>query len=112
MDDQIATMNRPQEPELTLSQGGWTRGVAAGSLLVSAVMLATGRRKPALALAAAGAAVALLENPEAVREFWNSIPRYLRAGQDFLVRTEDFVDQLEKQGVRLRQILAERRQNA
>ena len=84
----------------------WTRGVAAGSLLVSAVLLITGRRKSGLALAAAGAAVALLENPEAVRDFWEQIPRLLRSSQDFLVRIEDFMEELNKQGVRLRKTVS------
>jgi hypothetical protein len=85
----------------SLSEMHWTRGVAAGSMLVGAILLITGRRKSALAVAAAGAAVALLENPEAVREFWHEVPRYLRSSQDFLVRIEDFMDELNKQGVRL-----------
>lgn len=84
----------------------WTRGVAAGSLLVGAILLITGRRKSALALAAAGAAVALLENPEAVRDFWEQMPRLLRSSQDFLVRIEDFMDELNKQGVRLRKAVS------
>ena len=45
----------------------WTRAVAAGSLVASAYLLFAGRRKAALAVAAAGTAVAVLENPEAVR---------------------------------------------
>lgn len=84
----------------------WTRGVAAGSLLVGAILLFTGRRRSALAVAAAGAAVALLENPQAVREFWDQVPRLLRSSQDFLVRIEDFMEELNKQGVRLRKAVS------
>jgi hypothetical protein len=84
----------------------WMRGVAAGSLLVGAILLVTGRRKSALAVAAAGAAVALLENPEAVRDFWEQVPRLLRSSQDFLVRIEDFMDELNKQGIRLRKAVS------
>ena len=83
----------------------WTRGVAAGSLLVGALLLAGGRRRSGVAFAAAGAAVALLEDPQAVRNSWNAIPGWLRAGQDFLVRMEDFVDELNKQAVRLRDVV-------
>jgi hypothetical protein len=84
-------------PEFT-----WQRAVAAGSLVVSACMLLAGRRKSAVAIAAAGTAVALLENPEAARELWESVPGYLRKGQDFLVRVEDFVEEIAKQGGKLR----------
>jgi hypothetical protein len=34
------------------------------------------------------------------------MPRYVRASQDFLVRIEDFVEELNKQGVRVRKVLA------
>lgn len=102
----IAPMKVARQVEDSLSEMHWTRGVAAGSLLVGAVLLITGRRKSGLALAAAGAAVALLENPEAVREFWDQVPRLLRSSQDFLVRIEDFMDELNKQGVRLRKAVS------
>lgn len=88
-----------------LSDIPWTRSVAAGSLFVGAILLIAGRRKSALAVAAAGAAVALLESPEIVREAWNAMPRLVRTGQDFLGRVEDFVDELNKQGVRLRKVV-------
>ena len=91
--------------ETGLSESPWMRKVAAGSLFVSALLLVGGKRRAGLAVAAAGAALALLENPDAVRDAWNSMPRYVRAGQDFLVRIEDFVDELNKQGARLRKVL-------
>jgi hypothetical protein len=84
----------------------WTRGVAAGSLLAGALLLVTGYRRAGLAVAAAGTTVGLLENPEAVRNFWNSIPDLVHAGQDFLSRTESFVDELNRQGNRLRNVLS------
>ncbi|MGB6869979.1 MAG: hypothetical protein WBD93_10260, partial [Acidobacteriaceae bacterium] len=63
-------------------------------------------RKSGLAAVAAGAAVALLENPEAVRDFWDQVPRLLRSSQDFLVRVEDFMEELNKQGIRLRKAVS------
>lgn len=106
MDTEVAPMKIARQVEDSLSEMHWTRSVAAGSLLVGAILLITGRRKSALAVAAAGAAVALLENPEAVREFWHEVPRYLRSSQDFLVRIEDFMDEINKQGVRLRKAVS------
>ncbi|HZZ41283.1 MAG TPA: hypothetical protein VFE06_19245 [Acidobacteriaceae bacterium] len=102
MDTEVTPLKLARQVEHDLSEMHWTRGVAAGSLLVSAILLITGRRKSALAVAAAGAAVALLENPEAVRDFWDQAPRLLRSSQDFLVRIEDFMEELNKQGIRLR----------
>jgi hypothetical protein len=49
--------------------------------------------------------VGLLEHPEAARELWDSLPGYLRKGQDVLVRVEDFVGEITKQGSKLRSSL-------
>lgn len=83
----------------------WTRSVAAGTLLSSAILLALGRRKAALAVAAAGGAVALLEDPEGVRKFWNDIPGYVQAGQRLLARFEGVVEQVAEQGESLKDVL-------
>jgi hypothetical protein len=83
----------------------WTRAVAAGSLIAGAYLLFAGRRKAALAVAAAGAAIAVLEHPETAREIWDKVPGYLRAGQDFMVRAEDFVEDVAKKGEKFRQAL-------
>ena len=83
----------------------WTRAVAAGSLIAGAYLVFAGRRKAALTVAAAGAAIAVLENPDMVREVWDKVPGYLRAGQDFLVRAEDFVEDVAKKGEKFRQAL-------
>jgi len=106
MDNDKQIMKISRQLETSLSEISWTRTVAAGSFVVGALLLITGRRKTALAVSAAGAAVALLENPEIVRDAWNSMPRAVRAGQDFLVRIEDFVEELNKQGLKIRKVLA------
>jgi hypothetical protein len=105
MDGEIQPMKAVRQIEDSLSESHWTRSVAAGSLVVSALLLISGKRKSGIAIAAAGAAVALLENPEAVRDVWNSMPKFVRASQDFLVRIEDFVEELNRQGIRLRKVL-------
>jgi hypothetical protein len=106
MDSENPIMKLPRQIEATLTEIPWTRSVAAGSFIVGALLLITGKRRSGLAVAAAGATVALLENPQAVREAWESMPRLVRSGQDFLVRVEDFVDELNKQGVKLRKVLS------
>lgn len=106
MEGEKNLMRFQQRIESTLSEVPWTRSVAAGSLVVGAILLITGKRRSGLAVAAAGAAVTLLENPKAVKDAWDSMPRLVRASQDFLVRVEDFVDELNKQGIRLRKVLS------
>jgi hypothetical protein len=94
-------------PERNEDEGlTWNRGVAAGSLLAGALLLVTGYRRAGLAVAAAGATVALLENPEAVRDFWNSIPDYIHSGQDFLSRAEALIDDVNRQTGRIRNMIS------
>ena len=83
----------------------WTRAVAAASLVAGAYLLVTGRRKSALAVAAGGAAVALLEKPEVVQEIWKGIPGYLHSAKDMLVRVEEFVEDVASKGEKLRKTL-------
>jgi hypothetical protein len=91
--------------DLNIKQIHWTRAVAAGSLLTSVCLLIAGKRKAALAVAATGTVVALMEDPEAIRNFWNDLPDYVRSGQKFLGRLEGFVEQIGEQGDKLHKTL-------
>ena len=83
----------------------WTRSLAAGTLVTSGVLLVLGKRKAALAVAAAGGAFALIEDPDGAKKFWNDIPDYVRAGQKLLARVEGLVEQAGEQGGRLMDML-------
>lgn len=105
MEGETNLMKLPRRIEEAFEEVPWTRSVAAGSLIAGAFLLITGKRKSALAVAAAGTAIALLENPQALRDAWDSLPRLIRSGQDFMVRLEDMVDELNKQGIRVRKLM-------
>ncbi|MGC2400733.1 MAG: hypothetical protein WA510_13155 [Acidobacteriaceae bacterium] len=83
----------------------WVRTVAAGSLVTGAVLLASGRRKTGLAVAAAGTIFALVEDPEGVKKVWNNIPNYMDSGHDLLSRFEKFVGELTAQGDKFRTVV-------
>jgi hypothetical protein len=83
----------------------WVRTVAAGSLVTGAILLATGKRKAGLALAAAGTVFALVEDPEGVKKVWNNIPDYIENGQTLLGRFEKFVGELTTQGEKFRSVV-------
>jgi hypothetical protein len=85
----------------------WTRGLAAGSLLTGAVLLATGRRRTGLAVTAVGSLVALLEESDAVRDLWDNLPDYIHTAQEALGRFEGFVQDLAEQGDRIRHVIRE-----
>jgi hypothetical protein len=83
----------------------WVRTVAAGTLVTGAVLLASGKRKTGLAMAAAGTIFALVEDPEGVKKVWNNIPDYLDRGHTMLSRFEKFVGELTAQGEKLRTVV-------
>jgi len=83
----------------------WVRTVAAGSLVTGAVLLASGKRKAGLAIAAAGTIFALVEDPEGVKKVWNNIPDYLDNGHSLLSRFEKFVGEVTAQGDKLRAVV-------
>ena len=83
----------------------WVRTVAAGTLVTGAVLLASGKRKAGLAVAAAGTVFALVEDPEGVKKVWNNIPTYLDSGHDLLTRFEKFVGELTAQGDKFRTVV-------
>ena len=83
----------------------WVRTVAAGTLVTGAVLLASGKRKAGLAIAAAGTVFALVEDPEGVKKVWNNIPDYLDNGHNLLSRFEKFIGELTSQGEKLRSVV-------
>jgi hypothetical protein len=105
----MTLMKMPKQIEAklpnSLPEVPWTRVVGAGSLIVSAWLLFTGRKKSALAVAAGGAAVALLEKPEVAQELWKGLPGYLHSAKDMLVRVEEFVEDIAERGNKLRKTL-------
>lgn len=87
----------------------WTRAVAAGSLVAGAILLFSGRRKAALAVAVAGTTIAAFDDPEAMKdfkEFLENAPKHLRTGQDFLVRAENVLEDLKAKGEKLKGMLS------
>lgn len=83
----------------------WLRAVAAGSFIVGAALLLTGRRKAALTATGLGAAVILTEDPGAVKDLWQRVPNYLQDGHDLLGRLEGVIDGITEQSGRVRQLV-------
>ncbi len=83
----------------------WSHHIAATTMVAGAVLLLAGRKRQALIIAASGAAMTLLERPEAAQELWSNLPAYIRSGQDFLVRAETVIEKLGEQAARIRETL-------
>jgi hypothetical protein len=82
-----------------------TKWVAAGAVVAGGALMVTGHRKAGLAVAAAGTALALLEEQELVAEWWKSLPTYLSQAQDFLEKVEHYLAEASVQGQRIQSIL-------
>jgi hypothetical protein len=83
----------------------WARIAAGGTLLASGLLLLTGNRRAGLATAAAGTALALLDQQEAVRAVWDALPGYIDDVQHLLSRVEDSVAEVSLQRERLHRVL-------
>jgi hypothetical protein len=84
----------------------WVRMAAGGSLLAGGLMLLTSNRKAGMVTAAAGTALALLDQQETVKLWWDALPGYIDKVQDLLGRVEATVSELDGQRARLEQILS------
>jgi hypothetical protein len=104
------SVNDPELVPLTGDSSGganddWLLYAAAGTLVASGVLLVTGNRKAGLAVAATGAALAMLDQQETVKAVWDALPEYLGEIQGLLARIEGTVEEISAQGARLRSAL-------
>ena len=83
----------------------WTHFLAAGTIVAGGALIATGNRRAGLAVAAAGTALALLEEQDVVKEWWRTLPGYLNEAQHFLDKIEGYLQEATLQGQRLQGIL-------
>jgi hypothetical protein len=84
----------------------WARIAAGGSLLAGGLLLLAGNRRAGLVTAASGTALALLDQQETVKLWWDALPGYIDKVQDLLGRVEATVSELEGQRARLDKILS------
>ncbi len=98
--DPAATPRAPEVDSVSL-----VRIAAAGSLAAGGVLLVTGKHRAGLVAAAAGTALAMLDQQETVRTWWNALPGYFAEIPDLLSRAQSALDSITTQRERLRQIL-------
>jgi hypothetical protein len=84
----------------------WVRIAAVGTLAASGALLVAGKRRAGLVAAVSGAALAMLDQPEVVCNWWNALPGYLGEMQGMLCRAQAAVEDLSVQGEKLRRVLS------
>jgi len=73
------------------------RYAAAGTLAAGAALLLSGSRRTGLLAAAAGTALAMIDQQETMGVWWNTLPGYLDEAQSFLNRVQRAVDDVNAQ---------------
>jgi len=92
-------------PAYEVKSQDWPTWVAAGAVVAGGALMVTGNRRAGLAVAAAGTALALIEEQDVVTTFWKKLPDYLNQAQDFLDQVERYMAEASVQGQRIQSIL-------
>ncbi len=106
----VVPLSKPQENTMqgpqTQSENeiDWLRYAAAGTLAAGGALLITGYRRAGLVAAASGAALAMLDQAEAVHAWWNMLPGFLEELQTSLWNAQTAVQDLSAQGQKLREL--------
>lgn len=82
----------------------WMRIAAASTLAASGALLITGNRRAGLLAALTGTALVLIDQQDAVCEWWNALPGYLAQIDEVLGRAQAAVEDLSVQGQKLRSV--------
>jgi len=83
----------------------WLAVTAAGALAAGGALLLAGKPRAGLVAAASGTTLAMLDQQEAVRAWWNALPNYLAEVQGLLGRVQTALEDVSAQRERLRQVL-------
>jgi hypothetical protein len=83
----------------------WIKIAAGGSLVAGGLLVLTGNRKSGLAAAAAGTALALLDQQSVIRKWWNQMPAYVDQLQGILGKVREAVDEVASKREALREVL-------
>jgi hypothetical protein len=82
----------------------WLRAGACGALVAGGLLLLGGKRKSGLVLSVTGTALALVEQPETLRSWWESLPRYLEGAEHLIGEVQGAVGTLGVQRDKIREV--------
>jgi hypothetical protein len=94
----------PSAPETESTN--WVVLAAGGTLLAGGLLLLIGQRRAGLVAAATGATLALLDQQETVRSWWNTLPGFIDDVQGLLGQVQGTMEEIATQRDKLREVLA------
>jgi hypothetical protein len=83
----------------------WAIIAAGGSLIAGGLLLLAGYRRAGTLAAASGAALALLDQQDTLRRWWNALPSYIDDVQQVIDQVQGSVENVAEQRAKLRTIL-------
>ncbi|HEY2470394.1 MAG TPA: hypothetical protein VGI45_21545 [Terracidiphilus sp.] len=83
----------------------WVKIAACGSLITGGLLLLSGQKRAALVMAASGTALAMLDQEETVRSWWNALPGYVDRAQYMVEQVREVVDDITEKGEAMRRAL-------
>lgn len=110
----IVPLSRPEGDEESAEEAGLRREksspalryAAAGSLVAGGALYVSGCRRTGLLAAVVGTALAMLDQQETMRVWWNALPVYLDEAQTLLSRVQGAMDDVTVQQEKLRQVFS------
>jgi len=84
----------------------WVKIAACGSLITGGLMLLSGQKRAGLVMAASGTALAMLDQEETIRRWWEALPGYVDRAQIMLEQVRDVMEDVAEKGEAVRRVLS------
>ena len=102
---QTAEAIAPARRRTECSPVPWARIAAAGTLIAGGGLLLGGKRKAGLVAATTGASLALLDQQDVVRAWWDQLPGHIGRVQAILGQVQETLDDVTEQRDKLAKLL-------
>ena len=80
----------------------WLGLAVGGAFLAGSLLLLSGKKKAGLVVTAGAMALTFVDQQETVREWWNTLPKYLDDAQHLLNQAQSTIDDLASKRDKLR----------
>jgi hypothetical protein len=87
------------------AQVDWVNIAAFGSLITGGLLLLSGQKRAGLVMAASGTALAMLDNEDTLRRWWDALPEYVDRAQRMVEQVQEVVDVVTEKGESIRRVL-------
>ncbi len=107
----VVPLSKPEnDSEMTLGAEksepmNWIGFAAGGTLVAAGLLLLVGERRAGMVAAASGTALAMIDEKETLRTWWNAMPGYIDQVQGVLNKVQATMEDVDAKREALHQIL-------